>query len=121
MAMGKEAGKLQTDYWYTVLGKGVYSVVDDVVVEIKYMENNEAGLNDADFLEFQARWNVGSGWTFVKNADTGNLINRKVERPDGSTGVFMRSKTSMTAIFRLGSWLKSKEEYNNQPWYKKVF
>ena len=121
MPMSKEAGKTMSNHLYTVYGQGIYSVVDEVVVAIKYTEENEDGLSDADFQRFVARWDVGSGWELTKNSDSGGDIIRELKRPDGSIAVVIRRKTSMMAIFRLGSWLKIKEDYDQQPWYKKVF
>lgn len=121
MSMGKIAGKEMVACAFTLTGNTSFFIVDNTVVEIKYSFENESGITEGEAWGFLNRWDTGTDWVVNKTTDNGPSKVVESKRADGSTGVMIKSHTSMIAIFRLGSWLRFKEEYNNQPWYKKLF
>jgi len=121
ISMGKIAGKEMVECAFTLTGTTIFSIVDNNVVEIQYSFENASGITDAEFWGFLKKCEIGQGWVINKTTDNGTPKVVETKRTDGSTGVIIKRNTSIMAIFRLGSWLKIKEDYNQQPWYKKIF
>jgi len=121
MSMGKIAGKEMVACAFALTGNTSFFIVDNTVVEIKYSFENESGITEAEAWVFLNKWDTGPDWVVTKTTNNGTSKVVESKRADGSTGVVIKGNTSMMAIFRLGSWLKLKEEYNKQPWYKKIF
>jgi hypothetical protein len=120
MSMGKIADKEMLACAFTLTGTTIFYIVDNTVVEIKHSFENTSGITEAEFWGFMKECEIGPDWAITKT-DNGTPKVVETKRADGSTGVIIKRNTSIMAIFRLGSWLKINEDYNKQPWYKKIF
>ena len=120
MSMGKTAGKEVTACAFTLTGATVFSLVDNTVVEIKYSFEKDSVITETELWDFVCKCDIGPDWVVTKttNNETSKVVETK--KTDGSTGVLIKRNMSMMAVFRLGSWLKVKEDYDKQPWYKKI-